>query len=736
MNPQIFSAAVTRKAVCGITRAVGFAASVGAIAATGCAPQFQTQLIGQSTTVAGPPGVGPAAIAEIPVPASQSAQVLSYVVSLPRAVQLHYQVICPTTEREGNIGETFEAYRTRRLAELERERRQQANLIGAVVGAVAPPVRASAGVAGPDGAATATAQFSPGAAAAEAARESLPAASLPPGDTGATVVRGKVELVASPAGRCALTLTTDPAAQDASGTQVTLELVRLVDVEAEERERLAAIRAEQDEKARELRVWMLASLQRQGADPLARERARAAAQAKAEVEARNREARAIEETQRRQAAAIEEQRRQQAAADEALRRRQAEQSRAEQERLQREQQRVAQENAARAEVERAAGERRAAEWRARQAALTVRWQIFAQLQRLGADPLARERARAAALARADEENRRRQAAAEEESRRRQAAEQERLRREREAAAERERREAPERERRAKAERDRLAREEADRRAKEEAERKAWLAAEEARLKVEYDARLKVEREAEERRTRIEREAADRRAREWRSHQAAVALRWQVLARLQRNGADPLHRQKMEEARLAARREEQRRQYEAKARRELDIAVARRQAIDLRFNLVARLRSMGADPDYRRKRDEAMFREMDAEARRLDAARAEAAERVRWETQAAIDLRVLTKLRLRQAGAADRPTCPPPPLETPPPAPFAGATWIAGRYDWNGIAWVWASGHYEHPPEAGAVWVPPANIAISGTLVVRPGRWVRITPPTAPGIPRH
>ena len=146
--------------------------------------------------------------------------------------------------------------------------------------------------------------------------------------------------------------------------------------------------------------------------------------------------------------------------------------------------------------------------------------------------------------------------------------------------------------------------------------------------------------------------------------------------------------------------------------------------------------MGADPDYRRKRDEAMFREMDAEARRTQTARAEAAERVRWETQAAIDLRVLTKLRLRQAGAVDRPSCPPPPPRRRRPRRSRARPGSAGRYDWNGIAWMWASGHYEHPPETGAVWVPPANIAVSGTLVIRPGRWVRITGAPQPLIPRH
>src|SRR5436305_942780 len=192
MHPQIFSEAVTRKPMRAITCAIGFAASVGCGAVIGCAPQFQTQLIGQTTTVAAAPSAGPTVVAEIPVPESHSAQVLRYVVSLPRAVQLHYQITCPSAERDGTIGETFESYRARRLAELERERQQQANVIGSLVGAVAPPVRASAGAAGPGGTAAVTAEFNPGAAAADAARESLPAVSLPPGDVGASVARGSV----------------------------------------------------------------------------------------------------------------------------------------------------------------------------------------------------------------------------------------------------------------------------------------------------------------------------------------------------------------------------------------------------------------------------------------------------------------------------------------------------------------------------------------------------------------
>src|SRR5262245_9950485 len=123
------------------------AARMGVVVAllTGCAPRFQSQVVGRSTMVAANrPDSSPAAAAEVIVAASTDAQVLRYAVSLPRAVKLRYTVSCPTAQREGTIGETFEQYRARRLAELERERREQASLIGAVVGSVAPTVHARA----------------------------------------------------------------------------------------------------------------------------------------------------------------------------------------------------------------------------------------------------------------------------------------------------------------------------------------------------------------------------------------------------------------------------------------------------------------------------------------------------------------------------------------------------------------------------------------------------------------
>src|SRR6478609_947806 len=132
MHRQIFSHGVIRAAALAMVLAV-----------TGCAPQLQTQMIGRTTgmaTVAAPLAT------ELPVPESTSAQVLRYVVSLPRAVQLRYQLACPTAQRDGTLGETFDRYRDRRLAELERERNAQAKLIGSLVGAVAPPAQATAGV--------------------------------------------------------------------------------------------------------------------------------------------------------------------------------------------------------------------------------------------------------------------------------------------------------------------------------------------------------------------------------------------------------------------------------------------------------------------------------------------------------------------------------------------------------------------------------------------------------------
>src|SRR5437762_2685625 len=110
MHLQIFSAPVQRW--------MGIAVVV---ALTGCGPQLQTQVVGRTMGMAAlAVGASPALAVTIDVPDSSSPQVLRYVVSLPRATRLAYQIECPSVQREGAIGQTFDEYRTRRLAELER----------------------------------------------------------------------------------------------------------------------------------------------------------------------------------------------------------------------------------------------------------------------------------------------------------------------------------------------------------------------------------------------------------------------------------------------------------------------------------------------------------------------------------------------------------------------------------------------------------------------------------------
>lgn len=48
--------------------------------------------------------------------------------------------------------------------------------------------------------------------------------------------------------------------------------------------------------------------------------------------------------------------------------------------------------------------------------------------------------------------------------------------------------------------------------------------------------------------------------------------------------------------------------------------------------------------------------------------------------------------------------PPPQAEVIPAAPFAGAVWINGSWDWSDGRYAWRRGHYERP-RAGERWEP-------------------------------
>src|SRR5690606_8699619 len=73
---------------------------------------------------------------------------------VPRAQQIEFALVCGNNDvRRGHFGETFEAYRERRLRELnaiaERDRRAAAAVTGAVIGAVAPNVHVHGQAAAP-----------------------------------------------------------------------------------------------------------------------------------------------------------------------------------------------------------------------------------------------------------------------------------------------------------------------------------------------------------------------------------------------------------------------------------------------------------------------------------------------------------------------------------------------------------------------------------------------------------
>src|SRR5262249_43859911 len=80
-----------------------------AVLAMGCAGHLHSEVVGQGATSAGAP-------ASIALPAGSYEVALAF--ELPRTQLVEYTVTCPGIERRGTLGETLEAYRARRIAEL------------------------------------------------------------------------------------------------------------------------------------------------------------------------------------------------------------------------------------------------------------------------------------------------------------------------------------------------------------------------------------------------------------------------------------------------------------------------------------------------------------------------------------------------------------------------------------------------------------------------------------------
>ena len=262
------------------------------LAMSACGGRYRTELIGHGVA-----SVGPSAVATPPIAIAPGEYEIAVHFSVPRAQLVDWKVTCADATADGQLGETFDAYRQRRIAELRHDRDQKkaaiSALTGALVGTVAPSVQAQAGPV--------TATVSPGAAVGSAVANAAVSddIALPPGDVGAGTLSKKLRLAAATAGACSLTATADDAT-----VAGTFDVTRVRDLEAEARAASELRRA----AAIDARAHVIAQLTASGADPDLRFRLAAAAEVRSAVaaaEADRRAAIVTAEANARVAAAFE-----------------------------------------------------------------------------------------------------------------------------------------------------------------------------------------------------------------------------------------------------------------------------------------------------------------------------------------------------------------------------------------------------------------------------------------------
>ena len=343
-----------------------------------CAGRYRTEVVGVAT------GTGGIALAR-----GQYDFDLAF--DMPRAEVVAWHVECAGATADGHVGETFEAYRTRRIAELRAERDRERRAVAAVVGAVVPAAHAQ--VTTPN--ATVDATVAPGQAVAAAAVEDV--IELPPGDIGAGRATARVHVATTGDGACTLA-TDDP--MIAASFRVT----RVRDLDAEARERMMAANT----AAASVRVAVRGQLVDLGADPEARaKRLRAEAEARARIEAEQAAERARIEAERARIAGEQAAVRARIDAEHAAARARieaeqaAERARIEEERAAVRVRMEAQQAEARARVEAELRAKAEIEVRRREMVMEVRGRLEAWLVICGADPGLR--ARLAAQARAERE---------------------------------------------------------------------------------------------------------------------------------------------------------------------------------------------------------------------------------------------------------------------------------------------------------------------------------------------
>ncbi|MBS1121749.1 MAG: hypothetical protein H6Q90_3977 [Deltaproteobacteria bacterium] len=263
-----------------------------------CAARYRTELVGQGNALvmprqAGAPTDAVAAPGAGGIELAQGSYDVALRFDIPRAQRIEWRVRCPGADLEGAVGEPFEAYRSRRLAELraqrERDRQRMAAATGVVVQAVAPRawgearVRTPAGELVVQGETPVVVTAAPPPPPPEAPPEDE---ELPYNDTGRGRLGATLRLDTNAAGVCTIT-----AATDDPDVLASFQVIRVHDLRAEARQ----ARAAQTTGAIEVRTRIRSRLVALGADETARQRrldaqalVRDEAETRADLEARAR----------------------------------------------------------------------------------------------------------------------------------------------------------------------------------------------------------------------------------------------------------------------------------------------------------------------------------------------------------------------------------------------------------------------------------------------------------------
>ena len=255
--------------------------------ASACGGHYRTELVGQGSLGSS-------------VQLASGAYDLDLAFQLPRAQVVEWTVTCGGTEvARGSVGETFEQYKEKRLAQLAKERADEkataAGVTSLLVGAVAPRARAG----------NVTASVDPNAAGAVVAASMDDRVALPPGDVGGGNLAAHAQLARPTDGACIVAgVADDPTVAG------TFRITRVHDLDAEAHERTVVAAA----AAVQLRTRISTQLVTYGADVDAREQRRLAFEAEAqrrhvEVEARAEAARRAEAERQRQLAIVVERQR-------------------------------------------------------------------------------------------------------------------------------------------------------------------------------------------------------------------------------------------------------------------------------------------------------------------------------------------------------------------------------------------------------------------------------------------